>query len=769
MATRKKLKLRRTERLVEDDDGTHMSVEEELMENVVKIKGVWQFRSTQKVSKRQKQAQLERIADEKAEEKARQLALRAGESDDETSYPEIDPDDLNAGETLVPARLHPDYENYVRLAMAGVDRYDLRVIMRKDGLDTGTLKRPDKPVVLGKKMVEATAKKQKETELEETPEEIAATERKLKAVTMRKVVRIKVETIESIQEKQVQLMRLADKLVEHYAKVSNFVGIEAFGDTGIGYSFQGVEDETMVKGITALLLDHAAKAEKKRKIYAARDEDELAALEFERERADDEEHGAKDFTNGSLVYKLERIASYMQYLGFLGMLDVPWTSGVRFFLVQGSFFLDSHMWPLVTVHQWIWAGGKVYKNDEHEKAESDAYERGYSTQPSDHRAGGAPAVGGGRGGGRGGRYLFGEFYLVDLYFYRDVTRYCYSLAFSAILLVAFFFLWQVDDYTDPKFTDKWRLMHIEHWWTLGMPRSLLYLVGYSIALVVIPAIVLEYTYGTSGSTSEYQAEDNGNGQEKGVDSGLDRSMKHSTTMLVSGFSLTIYVWLLYVVFTTMMRRVFISKTKHAKAYSSVVLLKNTLKWKATLLLVLIFLNYMPTCLYVLGGMVPVYSSKIWAATVERDPFYRRNTWRYPDNVPPVSDSACVEAASIWMTRCTPSRRHFVKMAWSSIPASCSSRGARDSPVFTNTGLRLQPRPRVLERAGFRDAAHRPQAEAAEPVPGPQRPTDPERLRVDGRRRSNALRAGQIQWLPPLPVLLPLLPAGDRIHPGKCAP
>ena len=492
-------------------------------------------------------------------------------------------------------------------------------------------------------------------------------------------------------------------------------------------------------------------------------------MEFERERADDEEHGAKDFTNGSLVYKLERIASYMQYLGFLGMLDVPWTSGVRLFLVQGSFFLDSHMWPLVTVHQWIWAGGKVYKNDEHEKAESDAYERGYSTQPSDHRAGGAPAVGGGRGGGRGGRYLFGEFYLVDLYFYRDVTRYCYSLAFSAILLVAFFFLWQVDDYTDPKFTDKWRLMHIEHWWTLGMPRSLLYLVGYSIALVVIPAIVLEYTYGTSGSTSEYQAEDNSNGQEKGVDSGLDRSMKHSTTMLVSGFSLTIYVWLLYVVFTTMMRRVFISKTKHAKAYSSVVLLKNTLKWKATLLLVLIFLNYMPTCLYVLGGMVPVYSSKIWAATVERDPFYRRNTWRYPDNVPPVSDSACVEAASTWITRCTPSRRHFVKMAWSSIPVSCSSRGARDSPVFTNTGLRLQPRPRILERAGFRDAAHRSRAEAAEPVPGPQCPKDPERVRVDGRRRSNALRAGQIQWLPPLPVLLPLLPAGDRIHPGKCAP
>ena len=68
-----------------------------------------------------------------------------------------------------------------------------------------------------------------------------------------------------------------------------------------------------------------------------------------------------------LIYKLERIASYMQYLGFLGMLDVPWTSGVRLFLVQGSFFLDSHMWPLVTVHRWIWESGKVYKDEDHEK------------------------------------------------------------------------------------------------------------------------------------------------------------------------------------------------------------------------------------------------------------------------------------------------------------------------------------------------------------------------------------------------------------------
>ena len=115
---------------------------------------------------------------------------------------------------------------------------------------------------------------------------------------------------------------------------------------------------------------------------------------------------------------------------------------------------------------------------------------------------------------------------------------------------------------------------------------------------------------------------------------MNRSMKHATTMLVAGLSLTVYVWFLYIFFTTMMRRVFIAKTKHAKAYSSVVLLKNTLKWKATLLLVLVFLNYMPTCLYVLGGMVPVYSSKVWSNTLKYDPYYREADYTMPNMVPP---------------------------------------------------------------------------------------------------------------------------------------
>ena len=59
--TTKKMKLKRTMREVLDDEASAMSVEEELMNNVVKINGVWQFRSTQKISKRQKEAQVARI------------------------------------------------------------------------------------------------------------------------------------------------------------------------------------------------------------------------------------------------------------------------------------------------------------------------------------------------------------------------------------------------------------------------------------------------------------------------------------------------------------------------------------------------------------------------------------------------------------------------------------------------------------------------------------------------------------------------------------
>ena len=112
---------------------------------------------------------------------------------------------------------------------------------------------------------------------------------------------------------------------------------------------------------------------------------------------------------------------------------------------------------------------------------------------------------------------------------------------------------------------------------------------------------------------------------------MNRSMKHATTMLVAGLSLTVYVWFLYIFFTTMMRRVFIAKTKHAKAYSSVVLLKNTLKWKARSCLV--FLNYMPTCLYVLGAWCRCIPQSL-GETLKYDPYYKEADYTMPDMVPP---------------------------------------------------------------------------------------------------------------------------------------
>lgn len=52
-----------------------------------------------------------------------------------------------------------------------------------------------------------------------------------------------------------------------------------------------------------------------------------------------------------------------------------------------------------------------------------------------------------------------------------------------------------------------------------------------------------------------------------------------------------------------------------RRYSSVVLLKETVNFKAQVLFVFIFLNYMPTCMYILGGMIPIYSLKVWSKTM----------------------------------------------------------------------------------------------------------------------------------------------------------
>ena len=67
MAYTTKNKLKRTMREVLDDEAWHER--RGTMNNAVKIKRVRQFRSTQKISKRQKEAQVARIQEESEEQR----------------------------------------------------------------------------------------------------------------------------------------------------------------------------------------------------------------------------------------------------------------------------------------------------------------------------------------------------------------------------------------------------------------------------------------------------------------------------------------------------------------------------------------------------------------------------------------------------------------------------------------------------------------------------------------------------------------------------
>ena len=138
-AVQKKLKLKRTVKLVTDgpDDEPDEEVEEELLANVVKVNGQWQFQSTAaqpaSATKRQQQAaarrEAERVERENQERKAeedaasyQQLTEELGLLEPAILEKEVKTEDLKPGESLIAARFHPDYESYIRLAAVGVDQ-----------------------------------------------------------------------------------------------------------------------------------------------------------------------------------------------------------------------------------------------------------------------------------------------------------------------------------------------------------------------------------------------------------------------------------------------------------------------------------------------------------------------------------------------------------------------------------------------------------------------------------------------------------------------
>jgi len=565
MAYQKKLKLEVRRELIEEEPSKEPTLQEQLLSHCVKINGSWRYQvdvkqtgeafDKKKKQKRKKKrgggpdrgAIREELEAAGADDKFLGQALKkkrrkkdAGksavdllvEASEELSY---DPDnesamteDLRPGESLVAARFHPDYAPFIRLAAVG-DRFlkeDLTKIMDKEGYDSGTLSRPGKLVVLEARLVKKQKKAQEAQEEEETPAEAEAARKKMAQVTHRVPPAVKLDPSLSLQDKQIQMLRLADKVICSYKKLEHFIGIDKVGSPDVGYSMD-IDDGTVVKGIRAVLFGQELPDEDSN-VVSLHTEEELMELEAERHEEKMAQGGHRvDFVNGSNTYKVERVLCYFQMLGFLSTLDLPWTPQLRDQLNTFRVFLDGHLRPLTHAHKLL-------------------YENTYFG-------------------------LDKPLSLVDLYFYRDVTKYFYSIALSLILVVALFYLWGIHDYTDPKFTNRWLDLHIEHWWTRGIPLSILYVAVVGGVLVVGPAGIMKYSYGRSGSD------------------------KQANAILVCGGSLAAYLWIAYVVLTSCWRKYFRSKVKHSKAFVFCAL----------------FYCYMPTCLYVVGGVIPVYSIEVW--------------------------------------------------------------------------------------------------------------------------------------------------------------
>ncbi|KAH8044914.1 hypothetical protein JL722_14483 [Aureococcus anophagefferens] len=573
MAYQKKLKLEVRRELIEEEPSKEPTLQEQLLSHCVKINGSWRYQvdvkqtgeafDKKKKQKRKKKrgggpdrgAIREELEAAGADDKFLGQALKKKRRKKDAGKSAVD--------LLVEASEELSYDPDNESAMTedlrpGESLEDLTKIMDKEGYDSGTLSRPGKLVVLEARLVKKQKKAQEAQEEEETPAEAEAARKKMAQVTHRVPPAVKLDPSLSLQDKQIQMLRLADKVICSYKKLEHFIGIDKVGSPDVGYSMD-IDDGTVVKGIRAVLFGQELPRRGLERRVAAHGGGAHGARGGAPRGEDGPGGGHRvDFVNGSNTYKVERVLCYFQMLGFLSTLDLPWTPQLRDQLNTFRVFLDGHLRPLTHAHKLL-------------------YENTYFG-------------------------LDKPLSLVDLYFYRDVTKYFYSIALSLILVVALFYLWGIHDYTDPKFTNRWLDLHIEHWWTRGIPLSILYVAVIGGVLVVGPAGIMKYSYGRSGSD------------------------KQANAILVCGGSLAAYLWIAYVALTSCWRKYFRSKVKHSKAYASIVLLKETVKSKVTFVFCALFYCYMPTCLYVVGGVIPIYSIEVWDRAAKRVIQRHFNVW-----------------------------------------------------------------------------------------------------------------------------------------------
>lgn len=579
MGVRKKLRVVRSKaskstKIAATSDDFDEQRRRELARHLVKIGGLWRYR--------RQPAEAEKIF----------------------SAPPLEPEERRKPKKN--ARKKP-LNIYEKMLAAGMDKGEILKLVQDDPL-------PEEKVVAKETFV-----------LEEEEEETLEEEERTRRVAEKADPRI------SLRTRQLVLLRTADNVFRHNDKFSRFIWRDRLGDTKLGYTID-LDDISLTKGVTAILegLDGCAS------LASTYTEEETNPLVLAQEEDDDQnkKRGEEEnyhhlgsvvnmnFTHGSLVYKLERTVYFFQMLGIVASMDVDWPPVLRLLLNWTTRFLDGHFYPLTLIHKVL-----------------------------SRRMWNAPSAS-----------------ALDLYFYRDVVKFVYSIALGPILLLSLFRLWQIDDYTDPHTTDKWMSLYVENWWRRGLPRSCGHVLLATILIVGIPAAVVALTYGRENGQGEHVSimivfggtltiyawiVGITNALEKkrvtkkslavwvfvvaGIPAGVAAAIASTTfdgskgyekitdrltAILVVGGTFSFYVWLVFVVLATAWRSHFKTKVTHNKTYSSIVLLKESIKAKSTLCFILLFLTYLPTCFYVLGAARPVYSAKVWtrhAAEADHEP------------------------------------------------------------------------------------------------------------------------------------------------------
>ena len=201
--------------------------------------------------------------------------------------------------------------------------------------------------------------------------------------------------------------------------------------------------------------------------------------------------------------------------------------------------------------------------------------------------------------------------IVDLAEYYWLVNFALKLCSVVIFLSAFFNFWVIKDYTDPKYTDNWIMIYIDHWWNIvlfwksGFMRCVFFtgvLWGIVVAIGSILWVAMDQTRGVA--------------------------------FIVSG-SLYLGVWLsIYIILVQAVRIAFKRKTKNNEYYTMRIMTKNVVEAKNQVCLFLLTALYLPTVVSVLKVILPMYD---WNDTHTPDPrhddskFLRNVTTGSPTN------------------------------------------------------------------------------------------------------------------------------------------